>query len=102
MDPDTIAVALSGRSAISLFDALQRPTCGRFEFVMPADHLIAPLEMFERALRASEAILAARPATLITFGIKPTYPATGFGYIKRGRELESEQGVAVFAVDRFI
>jgi len=69
--------------------------------VMPADHVIAPVAQFERAVRAAQAVLSAQPETLITFGIKPTYPATGFGYIERGRKLPDREGVAVFAVQAF-
>jgi mannose-1-phosphate guanylyltransferase len=69
--------------------------------VMPADHVIAPVAQFERAVRAAQAVLAAQPETLITFGIKPTYPATGFGYIKRGRKLADREGVPVYAVQAF-
>ncbi|MFO0982505.1 MAG: sugar phosphate nucleotidyltransferase [Planctomycetota bacterium] len=70
--------------------------------VMPADHIIAPREAFHRALRAGAELLAQRPETLITFGIKPHYPATGFGYIKRGRDVATHQGVPAFVVDAFV
>jgi len=69
--------------------------------VMPADHVIAPIAEFERAVRAAQAVLRTRPDTLITFGIKPTYPATGFGYIERGARLDDREGVAVYAVAAF-
>lgn len=50
--------------------------------VLPADHLISPLEIFrEDALKASD--LAAQ-GFLVTFGIKPVRPETGYGYIEAG------------------
>jgi mannose-1-phosphate guanylyltransferase len=52
--------------------------------VLPADHLIRDEARFVRVLKAGiEA--AARENALITFGIPPTYPATGYGYIRHDR-----------------
>ena len=52
--------------------------------VMPADHLIQPDAAFQAAVGQAAAIVEQRPETLVTFGIKPTYPAEMFGYIERG------------------
>lgn len=53
-------------------------------FVMPADHVIETNEAFARgALRAVE-IVTADPARLVLFGVTPSFPATGYGYIERG------------------
>ena len=52
--------------------------------VMPADHVIQPAGMFQQAVREAEALVAREPCSLILFGIEPTQPATGFGYIQRG------------------
>jgi mannose-1-phosphate guanylyltransferase len=52
--------------------------------VMPADHLIEPPGAFQAAIRQAVALVEAQPETLVTFGIKPTYPAETFGYIERG------------------
>jgi mannose-1-phosphate guanylyltransferase/mannose-6-phosphate isomerase len=51
--------------------------------VLPSDHLILNLPAFHEALSA--AILAAREGKLVTFGIEPRHPATGYGYIKVDR-----------------
>ncbi|HEY1187830.1 MAG TPA: sugar phosphate nucleotidyltransferase, partial [Gemmata sp.] len=61
--------------------------------VMPADHVIEPEQEFRRALHAAEQILADQPDKLITFGIRPTFPSTGYGYIKRGASAGTRQGV---------
>jgi mannose-1-phosphate guanylyltransferase len=53
--------------------------------VMPADHLIEPEDAFHGMLRKGEK-LAADNETLVTFGITPTHPATGFGYIELGNQ----------------
>ena len=52
--------------------------------VMPADHVIQPTAQFQKAVADAVAVIADEPATLVLFGVEPTYPATGFGYIQRG------------------
>lgn len=52
--------------------------------VMPADHVIQPAVMFQQAVREAEALVMREPCSLVLFGIEPTHPATGFGYIQRG------------------
>jgi mannose-1-phosphate guanylyltransferase len=52
--------------------------------VVSADHVIRPVERFAAALETAYAALAARPRSLVTLGITPTSPATGFGYVQRG------------------
>ncbi|GLI52633.1 mannose-1-phosphate guanylyltransferase/mannose-6-phosphate isomerase [Thermodesulfovibrio yellowstonii] len=49
-------------------------------FVCPSDHLIKPDEKFIEFIKASEE--CAKKETIVTFGIKPTRPETGYGYIK--------------------
>jgi mannose-1-phosphate guanylyltransferase len=63
--------------------------------VLPADHLIRDEAKFLRTLQAAiEA--AAREDALVTFGIPPTYPATGYGYIRHDRESGRKLAGAVF------
>ncbi len=69
--------------------------------VMPADHVIEPVQEFRRALHAAELTAAEHPHALVTFGILPTYPATGYGYIRRGPEVAHRQGVTVYRVQSF-
>lgn len=51
-----------------------------------ADHVIAPAEAFHAAVR--EAVAVARTGRLVTIGVTPTHPATGFGYIREGAALD--------------
>jgi len=69
--------------------------------VMPADHVIEPVQEFRRASHAGEQLAEENPQALITFGIPPTYPATGYGYIHRGEERPGRQGASVYRVRQF-
>ena len=51
--------------------------------VLPADHLITPLEAFAADVQA--AALLAQQGRLVTFGVPPTRPETGYGYIEGGK-----------------
>ena len=69
--------------------------------VMPADHVIEPVQEFRRAAHAAEQLAEAHPQALITFGIPPTFPSTGYGYIHRGAEFDKRQGVTAYKVKEF-
>ncbi len=69
--------------------------------VLPADHIIKDGKSFRAALKA--AIAAASEGHLVTFGIVPTSPETGYGYIKAGKNtLKKIDGHQVKPVDRFV
>jgi len=55
--------------------------------VMPADHLIAPTEAFQAALRQAIELVDQDATRIVTFGIRPTYAAEIFGYIECGESL---------------
>ena len=55
--------------------------------VLPADHLITGEKLFVDTL-ARAARLAAEQPVLVTLGLTPRFPATGFGYIEQGRVLD--------------
>ncbi len=64
--------------------------------VFPADHVITTIEPFLKLLKQAETI--ANENHLVTLGIKPNSPETGYGYIKQGKAIEENS----FKVDRFI
>ncbi|MEX2043425.1 MAG: sugar phosphate nucleotidyltransferase, partial [Patescibacteria group bacterium] len=68
---------------------------------LPADHLIQEESEFRRTLKAWTTA-AAREERIIALGLKPTYPSTGFGYIKRGQDLSQAEGFDLFEVDQFV
>ena len=73
--------------------------------VMPADHAIGPAAAFVAAIQQAAELVERQPERIVTFGIRPTYPAESFGYIERGPALagraagQTEPGA--FAVARF-
>jgi mannose-1-phosphate guanylyltransferase len=68
--------------------------------VLTADHVIKNEREFHQMLRS--AYDAARAAHLVTLGIKPTYPATGYGYIQMGDRISTFGGLDVYGVFRFV
>jgi mannose-1-phosphate guanylyltransferase/mannose-6-phosphate isomerase len=68
--------------------------------VLPADHVIEEGRPFREAM--GSALEAARRGHLVTFGIRPTSPETGYGYIKSmERPIASIDGFKVYRVQRF-
>lgn len=60
--------------------------------VMPSDHLIEPDEAFRNTILRAVEIVEREPDALVTLGVEPTYPATGYGYIERAEELPDMRG----------
>lgn len=68
--------------------------------VLPSDHLIRYEDMYIDTLRQAVAV-AEKDNNLVTIGITPTYPETGYGYIKFERD--TDLGMAgVYSVDKFV
>jgi mannose-1-phosphate guanylyltransferase len=77
---------------------IDRPT-DEVMAVLPADHLITDEDAFRQALATAEATASANPKALLTLGITPTGPATGYGYIVAA---DSDTTARVRQVDRFV
>src|ERR1700733_3018972 len=74
--------------------------------VLPADHVIPDEKKFQQVL-ADAFDLATRGRAIVTIGIKPTEPTTGYGYIQVGEPLPPPQGVKAykttfFRAERFV
>ena len=67
--------------------------------ILTADHLIENEEHLRQLLKAGYD--TAQKDFLVTLGITPTYPATGYGYIQKGDFIGQFQGLDVFHVQRF-
>lgn len=68
--------------------------------VTPADHVITPTAAFVEAVQRAVATVTEAPEKLCLFGIVPTRPATGYGYIERGGPMAGASS-GVFSVVRF-
>lgn len=64
--------------------------------ILPSDHVVRDTAEFQRVLKIAVDV-ASQGENLVTFGIKPSAPETGFGYIQRGEAFNSE----VFSVKKF-
>ncbi|OQX71936.1 MAG: mannose-1-phosphate guanylyltransferase [Candidatus Cloacimonas sp. 4484_275] len=82
-------IALSAEYLARKYDSSEKM------IVLAADHLIKNTREFLRTLEI--AVEAAEKDFLVTFGIKPNYPATGYGYIEAGRKIADE----MFVVKQF-
>lgn len=69
--------------------------------VMPADHVIGTDEEFRGALSQAAEMVDRDPGQIVTFGIRPTYPAEIFGYIERGELLPGAGAAPAYQVARF-
>lgn len=68
---------------------------------VPADHLIYDDAEFVSTVQSADArVLKTKKAVI--FGIKPRYPETGYGYIRKGKEACNIKERSVFEVDRFV
>ncbi len=83
------AIALAACSALEDDDALL--------LVLPSDHKFEHPEIFCRAVEKARG--AAESGLLVTFGISPSSPETGYGYIRKGEALPDE---GVFRVSKFL
>lgn len=68
--------------------------------VFSADQIIEPENVLEDAVKKALQFLRTHPYALFTFGIKPAYAHTGFGYLKCGKG-SKELGKGIFPVDAF-
>ncbi len=78
---DTLAAVALGCAVI----AAQEPEA--VVAVLTADHLIEPLSSFAETLDAAFGLAEVSPDALVTFGVVPDAPATGFGYLELGEPL---------------
>ncbi|MDL2266387.1 mannose-1-phosphate guanylyltransferase/mannose-6-phosphate isomerase [Desulfovibrio sp. OttesenSCG-928-G15] len=98
----TILLEPEGRNtapAIALGALAIRESCEEEDpilLVLSSDHIIEPVEAFSESLCL--ALRAAEEGGLVVFGVTPSLPETGYGYIRMGKALYPE----VHAVERFV
>ena len=86
------APAVASAAALAI---REQPEPAPLLLVLPSDHVIGGVEAFQQAVRA--AIPHAEQGALVTFGVTPDRPETGYGYIHRGAPVAGG-----FALDRFV
>ena len=69
--------------------------------VLPADHVIGPPEVFQQAAATAAKVVADGPDRFVLFGVPPTFPSEGFGYIQRGGPLAGFEEQKAFSVASF-
>ena len=69
--------------------------------LLPADHVIEDATGFQKTLETAFEAAEAEDQ-LVTVGIKPTFPSTGYGYLEKGEEVGEYAGRSVAAVRRFV
>ncbi len=71
--------------------------------VLTADHLITPEDEFRKLIAMGFDLVEKDPNRLVTFSIKPTYAATGFGYVERSTPIAGDTfGGLAYSVERFV
>jgi mannose-1-phosphate guanylyltransferase len=78
---------------------LRRRSPGAIMACLPADHFIASVDRFGQVVLSARDV--AQRGLLVTLGVTPTYPATGYGYIERGEALEASRGMTVYRLAAF-
>ena len=68
--------------------------------VSPSDHIVTDVKEFERVVSSALSFVAESDA-IVTLGMKPTRPETGYGYIQANLSLPSSRNKELFAVDCF-
>lgn len=66
-----------------------------------ADHHIGDIESFQKTVLATTQI-SEKMNRIALIGVSPDYPATGFGYIKTGKEVAEQNGLPVLSVEEFV
>lgn len=62
--------------------------------MVTADQVITPVDEFQASLRKAFAVAEAEPDALVTLGVVPTSPHTGYGYLQRAEDLPGFEGVS--------
>jgi len=105
ISPENILVEPIGKNTLpciglaSLY--IKQKTASGIMVVLPADHLIRNEAKFLELLSLAKDFVIRHDA-LVTFGIVPTRPETGYGYIGKGRVFDTVNGVNIFSVQAFI
>lgn len=105
LPPENVIGEPMGRdtaAACALACALVERRCAGASFcILTADQVMGDLPVYRKTLRESLA-LSQEKDVLITIGVKPTFPSTGFGYIETAEALEARDGIEFLRAVRFV
>jgi len=89
--------------SVALAAAVISKKCGdQVMGVFAADHFIKNPEILLKAIGQAENFIKKNVGYLVTFGIKPNAPETGYGYIEKGQLLKGLDGSSVYRTRRFV
>tara|TARA_R110001583_G_scaffold118774_1_gene270233 strand:+ start:568 stop:1089 length:522 start_codon:yes stop_codon:yes gene_type:complete len=96
VEKSSIILETKGRNtapaiALAAFEVLRNQSDDALMLVLPSDHIIRDLAAFEATIK--QAVELAKQGSLVTFGVQPTRPEIGYGYIRSGEH---------FAVAEFV
>ena len=96
-----ISEPFSKNTGPAIFFALSKLNKDELIFVCPSDHYISPEKDFAKTILKAQKIASLK--NIVTFGIKPTSPETGYGYIEMKESLlKREKGIKYYQVKSFI
>ena len=102
--PQAIVLESEGRNtapavAIAALAAIEQDK-DALMLVLPADHVIEDIKLFHQSLKVANE--SAQQGKLVTFGIVPTAPETGYGYIKSNRSYDASSVLCALTVEQFV
>ncbi len=74
---------------------------GGIMVVSPSDHLVEDNDLFRDTVLAASKIADERDG-IVTIGITPSYPATGYGYVKTAENITAGEKISQYKVERFV
>jgi mannose-1-phosphate guanylyltransferase len=104
LDPSHVIPEPCGRNTaacVAVMACMQSGNPDSVMLVLPADHFIRDRKQFHASLRAGAAA-ARKHHALVTFGIVPEFPATGYGYLELAEQQKKIGSIAYARVRRFV
>jgi mannose-1-phosphate guanylyltransferase len=104
LKPEHVIAEPMGRdtaAAVALAAVVVERICpGATMILLPADQVISPVDEFQKCLAAG--VTMAERGRLVTYGIQPRFPATGYGYIRVGEQQADLDGISINRVQSFV
>lgn len=105
LPPENLLLEPEGRNTLACVALATAEVARRdpesMQLVLPADHVIAPTDAFLASVKNALVVADASQA-LVTFGVRPTHPATDYGYIELGETTAECTDCLVHDVTRFV